>query len=567
MPAACPTGGACEYSPGADGADCAGGLCLAGACVTDQCYIEGAWHLAGEPTSGCTYCDPALARTAWSNRPADYPDDCGTGPCPADGCEGPAWNDYPETCQRTCDGAGACQAACACAPVVTACAAGGCCLAVCDPVAGCASAAGTCADTCTGALLTLGRACSGCGASGADGTCGGGETFACNAGQLCGEQVCGGETAVCTNAGGSFAWRPSPVCDDGDPCTEDDTCSLGVCTGAALACDDQDPCTDDSCDPLGGCGHAYNTAPCDDGDACSMQDSCANGRCSGVPADLDGDGYLASACGGSDCDDGQAAVNPGAFEGPIGSAACQDGLDNDCDGSIDGDARGCRPCQQDADCDDGNACNGADSCEASQCQPGVPLECDDQNPCTADDCSLSTGCTHNPRPGPCDDGDACTAGDVCANGACDGSAVACDDQDPCTDDTCDPQSGCVHASHVGLCDDGDACTENDLCAAGICQGTPKDCSALAAPCIAGVCDPVTGNCEAQALPTSTTCDDGDECTADDHCWSGACQPGRPTCSGGCGCDATGEEAGSGWLLAVGLALLVGLRGRRRVAAT
>jgi hypothetical protein len=45
--------------------------------------------------------------------------------------------------------------------------------------------------------------------------------------------------------------------------------------------------------------------------------------------DIDGDGFLASFCGGQDCNDTQATVFPGAPED------CTDGLDNDCDGLFD----------------------------------------------------------------------------------------------------------------------------------------------------------------------------------------------------------------------------------------
>jgi hypothetical protein len=53
----------------------------------------------------------------------------------------------------------------------------------------------------------------------------------------------------------------------------------------------------------------------------------------GAPAtclDADGDGATASACGGDDCDDGDAAIHAGAIE------AC-DGVDNDCSGAADDD--------------------------------------------------------------------------------------------------------------------------------------------------------------------------------------------------------------------------------------
>ena len=53
-------------------------------------------------------------------------------------------------------------------------------------------------------------------------------------------------------------------------------------------------------------------------------------------SDSDGDGYLHDACvGGADCDDTDPAVNPGADE------VCDNGIDDDCDGLVDG---------QDPDC-------------------------------------------------------------------------------------------------------------------------------------------------------------------------------------------------------------------------
>lgn len=45
--------------------------------------------------------------------------------------------------------------------------------------------------------------------------------------------------------------------------------------------------------------------------------------------DLDGDGYVGSAFGGPDCNDGAAAINPGAHDVP------HDGIDQDCDGKDD----------------------------------------------------------------------------------------------------------------------------------------------------------------------------------------------------------------------------------------
>jgi hypothetical protein len=96
-------------------------------------------------------------------------------------------------------------------------------------------------------------------------------------------------------------------------------CVDGRCIDSPpVFCDDLDPCTDDACDPAtGACVHTPKTL------------------------DSDGDGFRAplpgkrpgepGACG-DDCDDTSARAFPGAEE------VC-DGVDNDCNGVVDDDAR------------------------------------------------------------------------------------------------------------------------------------------------------------------------------------------------------------------------------------
>jgi hypothetical protein len=68
-------------------------------------------------------------------------------------------------------------------------------------------------------------------------------------------------------------------------------------------------------------------------------------------------------------------------------------------------------CTSDAECDDGLACNGSETCNFTLgCQAGTPVEIDDGIACTIDSCEeLSQTVLHLPDPGACDDGDACTA--------------------------------------------------------------------------------------------------------------------------------------------------------------
>src|SRR5262249_40158458 len=69
-------------------------------------------------------------------------------------------------------------------------------------------------------------------------------------------------------------------CNDGNACTSGDTCIGGVCNpGTPVVCNDNNPCTDDSCNPSSGCVYTNNTSPCDDGNACTFGDTCGGGTC------------------------------------------------------------------------------------------------------------------------------------------------------------------------------------------------------------------------------------------------------------------------------------------------
>lgn len=125
-------------------------------------------------------------------------------------------------------------------------------------------------------------------------------------------------------------------CDDGVACTTDvclgDTCGH---TPDNAQCGDGFRCTSTGCVPEG----CTTDAECDDGLACT-DDTCMGRSCRSTPRDGDGDGAPAASVdgmmcgGGTDCDDGNATIGPGAAE------LCGDGLDNNCNGSTD---EGCGP--------------------------------------------------------------------------------------------------------------------------------------------------------------------------------------------------------------------------------
>ncbi|MBW1810602.1 MAG: putative metal-binding motif-containing protein [Deltaproteobacteria bacterium] len=107
-----------------------------------------------------------------------------------------------------------------------------------------------------------------------------------------------------------------------------------------MDCNDLNLCTDDSCVEYS-CSNEYNNLACNDSDPCTMDDSCRAGICTGDSLDFDGDSFISMECEGNDCDDNDADVNPAAIEGPVGSPTCSDLIDNDCDELLDGSDPNC----------------------------------------------------------------------------------------------------------------------------------------------------------------------------------------------------------------------------------
>ena len=71
-------------------------------------------------------------------------------------------------------------------------------------------------------------------------------------------------------------------------------------------------------------------------------------------------------------------------------------------------------CHLDADCSDGLFCNGAEVCSAGACQAGAAVDCDDAVSCTVDACNEATdSCDYTPDDALCDNGLYCDGAETC----------------------------------------------------------------------------------------------------------------------------------------------------------
>ncbi len=130
------------------------------------------------------------------------------------------------------------------------------------------------------------------------------------------------------------------------------------------------------------------------------------------------------------------------------------------------------PCTLDAECDDGLYCNGLETCNTGTgfCEPGTPPDCDDGVACTTDACTEGIDeyiCTHTPNDAVCNDGQYCNGVETCdvSAGCLPGTPVICpDDGIFCNgEEICDEvQDICGRAGNP--CASGQTCVEEtDRC--------------------------------------------------------------------------------------------------------
>lgn len=107
------------------------------------------------------------------------------------------------------------------------------------------------------------------------------------------------------------------------------------------------------------------------------------------------------------CDDGQACTIDGCGASALCEYTAIDAMcasDQMCVVGRGCVTRGTGACTEDADCDDGNFCNGTERCNARACITPLPEDCNDGNACTTDTCDVALDrCVRTTAPG-CDAG-------------------------------------------------------------------------------------------------------------------------------------------------------------------
>jgi hypothetical protein len=334
----------------------------------------------------------------------------------------------------------------------------------------------------------------------------------CNDNVDCTTDSCNEATDTCDHA------ASNAFCDDELYCNGVETCDTeeGCLAGTAPSCDDNVDCTTDSCDEAtDSCLHPTDDDYCDNDTFCDGDEIC--------------DALL------------------GCLDQP--DPNCNDNVDCTAD-SCDNQTEQCLHDANDGDCDDGQLCNGAETCDPlAGCEAGTPPSCDDNVDCTTDSCyAIGNVCQHAPSNAFCDNGDFCDGDETCdgTGGCLAGTPPACADNVDCTDDTCNEATDeCDHTANDANCDDGAFCTGAETCNALLgCQiPTNVDCNDNV-DCTTDSCNEANDECD--HVTDDTKCDNGDFCDGAEVCNDLAgCQPGPETdCDDGIECttDACSEDA-------------------------
>ncbi|MFA5133534.1 MAG: putative metal-binding motif-containing protein [Patescibacteria group bacterium] len=280
-----------------------------------------------------------------------------------------------------------------------------------------------------------------------------------------------------------------------------------------------------------------------------------------------------------------AVLGTPVIEGPPGSPICNNNLDDDCDGLMDGADEDCRSCATDAECADSNLCtmdkclsgvcqhsalldgslcsngifcDGVETCVSGVCKSGPKVFCDDGKQCTTDSCNetqqkcvftpvSSSGTEGSPGGATCLDGqdNDCDGMTDLEDPDCRGCAndLECKGSNPCINYYCTPSKQCASTpkSNGASCDDGAGsfCSGSKTCQNQICVSSGVQNCDDSNPCTKDECSEALRQClhslisGCQGCASAANCNDNNSCTVD-SCVSGTCQ--NTPLSAGTACD-------------------------------
>lgn len=230
----------------------------------------------------------------------------------------------------------------------------------------------------------------------------------------------------------------------------------------------------------------------------------------GICVDADGDGHRDAACGGTDCNDADAEVHPGAFE------RCDETRDLNCLPNTE--------CPSDTICESGSGLC-VTRCFEGGCPEGLA--------CVEGAC-VDSGCAS--RTEPCPDGTVCRGGECVA--PCDGVVCPADQRcisgaclDPCQGVECPTNQVCIarDPDAATLC--GPSCNCGELATPLCPDGTACDTRMMSDSSSAGMC--VEPGCETVSCPAGEVCRAG---SCADACEGTVCPVGQVCSLGSCSPD-------------------------------
>jgi len=358
-----------------------------------------------------------------------------------------------------------------------------------------------------------GNPCNGVEACGTDHACAAGTPL--GNGDDCGSgKICVGGNCVDPSCGDGIT-SASEECDDGNA-TDGDGCD-GTCAFSCVSTDPTRNCTSsDPCVGDGTCDDSTHVcAPgtaVQDGTACGSGQICVTGACT---AQQCGDGFVSA---GEDCDFGPGGNTAGSGCEPDCSFSCTSG-----------------------GCDDGDPCNGTETCDAvkgpngesgQKCAAGTPLgdgtSCGTGKYCKTGVCTAAVCGNNVPEPGEqCDDGNP-TNGDGCDTDctySCGNPTTDCTTTVPsCQKWQCSTAHACqavVDATQNGnTCPGGSGYTcQNGTCSApgAVCGNSVKESGE---DCDLGAQNGTGAGCSSTCKLDCTSaadCDDSDVCNGAETC--------------------------------------------------